>query len=373
MDSMARASLKRSISNPSLALAAQNLKRPLHARVRQILRDRILSDFQHGERFHSERELIQKLGVSQPTIRRALTDLVAEGYLLPDPRRGFFVQHHAEQRYVGLITPVGEVRRHASEDPQFSAVCRSLGYSLIAHELHKGDDAQTLLRSIVHKPSEERLILTGLTVDLTIELSLELKARGYRHLVIGPRISGFSGSSLSLDHESEADQVLDHLLELGHEQVVFMVNEPKDLLFTSLRAKTLQRRLDERKLANYRLIFCETRNWDNSFEAAYRKAKELLNTKNPPTAIVPLSGVGAWAVMRYAIENRIDVPGKLSIVSFDPMVNSEILPIPMTEMTFSHWERTRTAIEALWGDSPDPVHIKVTTKLTPRKSSGPAS
>ena len=39
------------------------------------------------------------------------------------------------------------------------------------------------------------------------------------------------------------DQILDHLTGLGHERILFMVNEPRNLLFTSLRSEVVQRKL----------------------------------------------------------------------------------------------------------------------------------
>lgn len=369
---MARPALRNSSNSLSLTLAAQDLKQPLHVRVRQILRERILKNFQHGERFYSERELIQSLGVSQPTIRRALTDLAGEGYLIPDPRRGFFVQHHAETRYVGLIRPSWKAVSYSDEDVAYSVVCRELNYQFIPHDMHKGDSVDALMASLTRKATEERILLAGHTVEVTLELSKRLQAEGYRHLVVGSLVPGISGSSLSIDHDVETDLILDHLLSLGHERIVFMVNEPRMLLITSLRAETIQRKLKERKLPHVQIVFCDTKNWESSFQAAHKKAHELLRGKTPPTAIVPLSGVGAWAVLRYAVQNHIDIPGKLSLVSFDPMINSEILPIAMTELTFSQVARARTAIDLLWSDTTIPAHIKVTPSLSVRETTGPA-
>src|ERR1700761_7598685 len=93
-----------------LSLAATELKQPLHVKIRQILREQILNDFQHGQRFYTERELIKKLEVSQATVRRAVQDLVMEGYLQADPRKGLFVKQHEEVRYVGLVAPTWETR-----------------------------------------------------------------------------------------------------------------------------------------------------------------------------------------------------------------------------------------------------------------------
>lgn len=357
----------------NLALAGQDLRQPLHARVRQILRERILADFSHGDRFYSERELIQKLNVSQPTIRRALTDLADEGYLQPDPRRGFFVQHHAEARYVGLITTAWESSVLPEDVWAYSGVCRERNETLIVHPLHKGETLDDIMRTIQHKPTEERILLAGLTVEFTLEVSARLQAEGYRHLVVGPKIPGITGSSLSLDHDAEVDLILNHLIELGHERIVFLVNEPRALLTTSLRIDTVKQKLKERKLVNSHLVFCDTREWEDSFQAAYIKTREIMQSRPRPTAIVSLSGVGAWAVLRDAIEHNIKVPQQLSIVSFHPMANASLLPVPITELAFSHADRAKLAIETLWSDAPDPVHLRLTPHLVPRKSSGSVS
>ena len=89
-----------------------------------------------------------------------------------------------------------------------------------------------------------------------------------------------------------------------------------------------------------------------------------------PTAIVPLSGVGAWAVLRFAMLNGIKVPDELSIVSFDPVANSHILPIPLSGLTFSYLERAEQALEMLWQDGISPLHEVVRARLVPELSSG---
>jgi LacI family transcriptional regulator len=338
--------------------------------VRQLLRERILRDFQDGEQFYSERDLIEKLRVSQPTIRRVLRDLIDEGYLVADPRRGYFVSRHSEARYVGIIQPATEPGSFPFGGV-FSAACREKGFIQVSYDTHRSDEVGDILRMIRHKPSEECLLLAGLTREFTSRLGELLQLEGYRHALIGPKMSGFNGPSVFPDQDQEVNQILDYLTALGHERIIFMVNEPRMLTITSLRAEAVDRQLKERGLSKASLIWCDTGNWEDSFEAAHRKSREILATKPWPTAIVPLSGIGAWAVLRYAMENKIEVPGELSIVSFDPMSNANHLPIPMTELTFSYRECADIAIDLIWSDSPAPVHTNTESKLVVRKSSGP--
>ncbi|WP_162274634.1 LacI family DNA-binding transcriptional regulator [Verrucomicrobium sp. GAS474] len=336
--------------------------------MRQILRERILNGFEHGQRFHSERELIEKLAVSQPTIRRALNDLVAEGYLLPEPRRGFFVQRKTETRHVGFILP--ELSRN-SLGIEYT-VCREQGCLLDPHYLHRNDRLNDLIRSIKYPPSQERLLIAGLTVDLTLALSSHLRMEGYQHIVLGPKIPGLACGTIMPDYETEVDQVIDHLTGLGHERILFMVNEPEILLITSLRSQLVHRKIEERGLRHARVVSCQTQNWDSSYDAAYRKADEIFgpgsDRREWPTAVAPLSGVGAWAVLRYAMRHGIRVPEDISLLSFDAIENADILPVPLTEMTFSPQERIEKAITLLWGPDADKVDVRMTPKLVVRES-----
>jgi LacI family transcriptional regulator len=354
--------------NLSLALAASELKQPLHVKVRQILRERILNDFKHGQRFYSERGLMQKLGVSQATIRRATMDLVDEGYLQADPRRGFFVRRVEEARYVGLISPAGA--RLGTAHPDVAAICRERNYLLHVYGFHKTETVNDIMRLLQHKPSEERILLTGLTVELTLKLGLALKSAGYRHVMIGSYISGFTGGSVSLDHDAEVETILDYLLKLGHRRILFLINEPKNLLTTNQRAEKIQTKLREKNLAEAQLISCDTPNWSDSFDAAYKKTHAIMQSEPKPTVIVPLSGVGAWAVMRYAMEHHIKVPQQLSIIGFDAMANADLLPIPMTELTFSTEDRVGKALDILWSEQAAPQHELIIPKLIIRASTG---
>ncbi|HEY8967131.1 MAG TPA: GntR family transcriptional regulator [Candidatus Methylacidiphilales bacterium] len=350
-----------------LSLAADGLKQPLYLKIRQLLRECILSDFEEGQRFFSERELMEKFEASQPTIHRALTELAEEGYLESKERRGFFVRRRMPVRYVGMVVP-------GSEGNEFVQACREQGCTLNVYGFHKTDGIEDIFRSIRHKPAEERIVMCGLTVELTLALGARLQAAGYQHLVIGPRIPGFTGGTLSTDLAAEVDLVIDHLVGLGHERILFIVNEPRVLLLTSLRAEMVERKLAERGLSLSRLVFCDTHNWDSSYDAAYQKVGEALADAGPgPTAIVPLSGAGAWAAERYALLHGLRIPEDLSIVSFDAMKNAAFLPVPLTEITLSYQEIADRAIEHLWAsDRVSEVNILVRPQLVVRQSTGPA-
>lgn len=65
---------------------------PLYAQLRELLKSQIIDgSFAPGERIPSEDKLNGMYGVSRITIRRALQDLVDEGYLIKRPGKGTYV------------------------------------------------------------------------------------------------------------------------------------------------------------------------------------------------------------------------------------------------------------------------------------------
>jgi DNA-binding GntR family transcriptional regulator len=65
---------------------------PLYLQVCDALRSEILAgEYQDGDRFHREADLIQRFGVARGTVRQALDLLEREGYLRRERGRGTFV------------------------------------------------------------------------------------------------------------------------------------------------------------------------------------------------------------------------------------------------------------------------------------------
>ena len=65
---------------------------PLYLQVRDALRSEILEEeYQDGDRFHGEADLVQRFGVARGTVRQALDLLEREGFLRRERGRGTFV------------------------------------------------------------------------------------------------------------------------------------------------------------------------------------------------------------------------------------------------------------------------------------------
>lgn len=101
---------------------------PLYAQLRELLKGQILDgSFTPGERIPSEDKLNGLYGVSRITIRRALQELVDEGYLVKRPGKGTYVSERvpgvsAGQKVRARFTQNNDVQ-------SFTEACKSNGQS----------------------------------------------------------------------------------------------------------------------------------------------------------------------------------------------------------------------------------------------------
>lgn len=85
---------------------------PLYYQLKEILRSWIIEGhFDTGAKFPSEQELQRRFGVSRITVRRALTELVDEGFLTREQGRGSFVVKPWLREPLGPLTSFTEEMR----------------------------------------------------------------------------------------------------------------------------------------------------------------------------------------------------------------------------------------------------------------------
>src|SRR5262249_23937791 len=115
----------------------------------------------------------------------------------------------------------------------------------------------------------------------------------------------------------------------------------------------------------------------NAPEPARRAALELLDSENPPTAILAMSDVLALGALQAAAELGIAVPAQLSAVGFDDSPAAKLAVPPLTSVAQPHEEKGRLAAEWLIGaiESGRPIQARprviLPTELVVRESTAP--
>ena len=80
---------------------------PRYKQLRDRLLQEIITAFQPGDRFHTQRDLMKQYGLGYATVDKALQLLKAEGFLVREQGRGSFVARPpmANTRTVGVLVP----------------------------------------------------------------------------------------------------------------------------------------------------------------------------------------------------------------------------------------------------------------------------
>lgn len=93
---------------------------PLYQQVKSHLLDRLTAgDFPQGTKLASERELIERLGVSRITVRQAMRELVMEGHLQSAPGKGFYPAAPRRRSYeINLVRSFTDTARAHGGRPE---------------------------------------------------------------------------------------------------------------------------------------------------------------------------------------------------------------------------------------------------------------
>ncbi|MFH1928903.1 MAG: GntR family transcriptional regulator [Chloroflexota bacterium] len=90
----------------------------LYCQLEEALRERMESEeFELGGRFPTEDELIEQYQISRITVRRALSDLVDEGYLVRRPGRGTFIRRLIIDHGLDVLLSFTEQTKAQNKEP----------------------------------------------------------------------------------------------------------------------------------------------------------------------------------------------------------------------------------------------------------------
>lgn len=169
------------------------------------------------------------------------------------------------------------------------------------------------------------------------------------------------------DEAAGMTQIVDYLAALGHRRIG-RVAGVEAFRHTAQRTRALHAATERLQLDD---VMQQT---DYSGEGSSRATRQLLSRRDPPTVIVYDSDVMAVAGLSVAAEMGIDVPGSLSLVSWDDsllcrLTHPEITALAHDAMAYGSHCALRL-LELLDGAEPE-AHADAPHELVPRGSTRP--
>ncbi|HET7605049.1 MAG TPA: LacI family DNA-binding transcriptional regulator [Sphingomicrobium sp.] len=211
---------------------------------------------------------------------------------------------------------------------------------------------------ILTPPHSENPQITGLLEKLGIAFAR-----------IGSVKTG-AGVAMSMDEEEAAAMATRHLADLGHRQIGF-ISGSAEYSLSGRRVTGWRSEMKRRRLPVTGLLA----KGDFSFDSGVEATRALLSLDKPVTAIIASNDRMALGALSVVHERGLEVPGDLSLLSFDNTPVVRFTQPPLTAVDQPVAELAATAVEmiirCLRRQDVPPQPLIVDAALVARQSTAP--
>ena len=170
------------------------------------------------------------------------------------------------------------------------------------------------------------------------------------------------------DNYKASKEATNYLLSLGHNQIGFIGGD-LNFVVTIERILGFEKALREANIESNDEYIIHS---EFLREGGQEAISQLLNLKNPPTALVVADDLMALGVLNTLTEMKISVPEDISILSFNNVLFSELSNPPLTSVDINIFElgyqASRSLIRLLSNENEPVRRIIVPHKLIKRVS-----
>jgi DNA-binding LacI/PurR family transcriptional regulator len=316
---------------------------PKHQQVFEALKQEILSGkYDARRRLPSEAQLVQRFGISRPTVSRALRDLKAAGFLDRRPGSGTYLSQTARPSsgYFGMIIP-----GHGSTEI-FTPICAEIARrsQLAGYTLLWGDSSSTDLETRANQALElcaqyARQEVAGVFLEplelipgreaINQEIIRTLAASRIPVVLLDRDIVSFPERSaydvVGIDNLSAGYRLADHLIRNGARRITF-VSRPGS-------APTVLQRIAgvHDALLNAGIHWNPDQiAYGNPDDPAFVRQIVGRSVKLRPDALVCTNDATAARLLLTLSGLGLRVPDHLRLVSFDDVQYAKLLSPPLT-------------------------------------------
>ncbi|MEM1059561.1 MAG: substrate-binding domain-containing protein [Verrucomicrobiota bacterium] len=349
---------------------------PLHAQLRTSLERLIENHFDDEGRFYSESQLIQELGVSQGTVRRALSDLAHQGLLTKLPARGTLVRKRDTAtglQHLAVFLPDYSSATVATFLTLLNAECLNRNIALVPMYTHKGERLLKAYSNLKFSPKEGSVVLLENSPRATMELTAVLEEKGYNCVIIGTLLREHPTKFVGGCNQTIIELSMQHLTELGHRRIGLLVNEPEEKENTRERSEAFRQWVRQSELdLDARIISCGTQLWEDSYRIVAPTLRELYQGDYRPTAIFSISDAGAMASIKWLQQNGYRVPEDVSVIGSDGVDAGAMIHPALSTTKHPHAEMTQAVFDLLTNpEEPENTKTFLKPTLLVRESTGP--
>jgi LacI family transcriptional regulator len=329
------------------------------------------------------KEVARRARVSVGTVSNVLTGTVQVSPKLADRVRAaireldYHPDHVARSLKIRQTKMLGMVISDIT-NPFFPQVVRGAedaalkhGYLLVTFNTDDHVEREKDVLSVLRTRRVDGILLVVAPSGGDVEHIQKTMQAGVRMVCLDRIPPGIAVDSVSVDNVKGANVCVRHLLSMGHRRIAIITG--------SLDLQTARDRLDGyRQALREARVPVETqwiREGDFRAESGYRLAKDLLLSRQRPTALFVSNGMMCLGVLRALDETGLRCPQDLALASFDDIPLADVFHPHLTAVAQPAYEIGNRGVDLLIqrisepGPVRKPVHLLLEPELKIRESS----
>ncbi len=309
---------------------------PLYKQVRDFILKNINDhNFKPGEVIPTERELCDMLSVSRHTIRKAIQELVHEGYLYRVQGAGTFVFDKADINNNNNNSYVGVILGDCSSELEFKILngieykLKEAGYTITFRSSFdnykkESENIQKMknegVAGMIIMPAEDQKDSTAIS---------DLKEEEFPFVLVDRKLQNCETDAVLSDNIDGTYKATEHLINLGHKKIAFVKSKFSRTSSIEQRITGYNKALQEYGMsADKELTFAYNEQVLDD-QIIYDKLYKFIQEKGV-TAIVAVNDYVALTIVKMCRREGISIPDELSLVGFDNRNITEHLEVPLT-------------------------------------------
>jgi GntR family transcriptional regulator of arabinose operon len=360
----------------------------LHNQLQQLI---ITGRWAKGTRIPSETELTNHLKISRSTVRLALQQIELECLIERLPGKGTFVAYEptieSPKQFIAFVTNDFANAEAVNLLNGAEYEIRKAGYHVTFNNV-QNDQEQIELLTRLHEEKVAGLLIWPSTNRAE---GHEEHAQTYQSVqlpivFLDRVIPGVAGDCVTSDNYGGGSAIMQHLIELGHQRIVFLSHSRMDILPVAERYRAYQDTMwkagltpepvwviGDGEIGRTRALQASTDHKTLEFQQI---RDYVLNAPHRPTAIFALNDYVAILALRVMKHMNIKVPQQMSIVGFDDVDIAAHLEVPLTTVVQEQFRIGQRAaqllIDRLEGSTGAPTCEFIPTEIRVRSSTSVA-
>lgn len=307
------------------------------------------------------------IAISRETRQRVLGAVEELGYVIDSRAQSL---RSGDTKTIGVLLPLYENPFFWQVLQGISAEAAQSGYKILLTDNRRAtEDKQQLIRELAEQSVDGFIILSeprSLPDKIVEQLSTS------SHPIVEFSSTASSVDSIHHNYSEGTEALMRYLFDLGHRHISFLYGVEDEI-----------EGID--RLNAYKRAFVESalpfdESWiyrcGPSIDEGYRTALRILQQAERPTALLAINDLQGMATIRAAGDLGLDIPGDISVASFDNIPFADICVPRLTTVACEPEKSGRNAVRLLLERLSDRDGqfrtIKSGWELIVRESTGPA-